>query len=71
MDQLHTKRRLARKVITKGLSTLDALLTDLTTPAGKLQDVLALIVVKNAPLINLDSEIQAALHYDDLEADQT
>ncbi|KAH7946866.1 hypothetical protein HPB52_005218 [Rhipicephalus sanguineus] len=60
-----------RTAITKALSTLDALLADSTTPAGRLQEILDLIVVKNAQLIHFDSEIQAALHDDDLEADLT
>ncbi|KAH7947238.1 hypothetical protein HPB52_008558 [Rhipicephalus sanguineus] len=57
MDQLRTKRGFARTAITKALSTLDALLTDLTTPDGMLPEILDLIV--------------AALHDDELEAELT
>ncbi|XP_037514124.1 uncharacterized protein LOC119390576 [Rhipicephalus sanguineus] len=71
MDQLRTKRGFVRTAITKALSTLDALLADSTTPAGRLQEILDLSVVKNAQLVHFDSEIQAALHDDELEADLT
>ncbi|KAH7943210.1 hypothetical protein HPB52_006522 [Rhipicephalus sanguineus] len=71
MDQLRTKRGFVRTAITKALSTLDALLADSTTPTGRLQEILDLIVVKNAQLVHFDSEIQAALHDDELEADLT
>ncbi|KAH7943786.1 hypothetical protein HPB52_011737 [Rhipicephalus sanguineus] len=71
MDQLRTKRGFIRTAITKALSTLDALLADSTTPAGRLQEILDLIVVKYAQLVHFDSEIQAALHDDELEADLT
>ncbi|KAH7943788.1 hypothetical protein HPB52_011739 [Rhipicephalus sanguineus] len=71
MDQLRTKRGFVRTAITKALSTLDALLADSTTPAGRLQEILDLIVVKYAQLVHFDSEIQAALHDDELEADLT
>ncbi|KAH7939179.1 hypothetical protein HPB52_008074 [Rhipicephalus sanguineus] len=37
----------------------------------RLQEILDLIVVKNAQLVHFDSEIEAALHDDDLEADLT
>ncbi|KAH7947110.1 hypothetical protein HPB52_007541 [Rhipicephalus sanguineus] len=60
-NNAHTKCRFFRTVITKGLSTLDALLADFSTPAGKLQEVLELIVANNARLINFDNEIQAVL----------
>lgn len=39
--------------------TLDALLADSATLAGKLQEVFELIVAKNAQLIDFGNEIQA------------
>ncbi|KAH7982548.1 hypothetical protein HPB52_005588 [Rhipicephalus sanguineus] len=71
MELLRTKRRFLRTVIAKGLSTLDVLLADSTTPVSKLQEVPELIVAKNAQLIGLDHEVQATLHDDELEADLT
>ncbi|KAH7947241.1 hypothetical protein HPB52_008566 [Rhipicephalus sanguineus] len=71
MDQLRTKVGSARTAITKALSTLDAVLADSTSPAGRLQEILDLIEVKHAQLIHFDSEIYAALHDDELEADLT
>ncbi|XP_037502725.1 uncharacterized protein LOC119377230 [Rhipicephalus sanguineus] len=71
MDQLRPKRGFGRTGITKALSTLDALLANSTTPAGRLQEILDLIVVKNAQLVRFDTEIQVALHDDELEADLT
>ncbi|KAH7946561.1 hypothetical protein HPB52_001323 [Rhipicephalus sanguineus] len=68
MDQLRTKRSFARTAITKALSTFDALLADSTTLPGRLKEILGLIVIKNAQLIHFDSEIQAALHDDEVEA---
>ncbi|XP_049276084.1 uncharacterized protein LOC125760267 [Rhipicephalus sanguineus] len=55
MDQLRTKRGFARTTITKAISTLDALLADSTTPAGRLQEILDLIVVANSPSPGLSS----------------
>lgn len=66
MEQLRAKRGLVQRAVTKSISMIDALLTDEATAVWVLHQHLALVLAKQANLINSDHAVQDTLTDADL-----